>query len=267
MSIVFFCTACGARFEVGDAAAGKVGRCKKCGEKNTIPKTTAKAATAAASGPNGPGWLEHMSSQVALAPMTIDRIPGVRTRSPNAPPIDEDLGDSKPYAVVTSWKIPAVEAARSASGPAGKVTITWRHWLGNLAKFFRRLNEFAYLLSVPFLMLLMIGAAMHNRGLALLGAQAVVLLNLGRIVTGMANILAVPFREGLTTGLLFLVPPFTIKYMIDHWNRLKRPTQRVVTPLLTIVAVVLVFAFLPSLSAKSDGKKAGDQPKSMILGR
>jgi len=125
-------------------------------------------------------------------------------------------------------------------------------------------NEFAYLLSVPFLMLMLIGATMHNRGLALLGAEAVVLLNIGRIVAGLANILAVPFRDGPATGLLFLVPPFTIKYMIDNWNKLKRPTQRVAVPIMTIGLVVLAFVFIPSLSGDS---KAADRPKPVILGR
>lgn len=268
MSIVFFCSHCGARFEVAEQAAGKSGRCKRCGERIAVPAATPKPAAVAApqAGGAGPAWLDHMSSQVALAPLTIDRVPGVRKRDPKAPPIDDDLGDSKPYAMVSSWKLPATTPVRGTTGPAGATTIGWRHAWGAVQRLFRRINEFAYLLSVPFIMLLLIGATMHNRSLALLGAEAVVLLNVGRVASGLANILAIPFREGPATGLLFLIPPFTIKYMIDNWNKLRRPTQRVVTPLLTIAAVVLAFVFLPSLSGGGD-KKPGDRPKSMILGR
>lgn len=269
MSIIFFCSHCGARFEVAEQAAGKAGRCKRCGERITVPAASPTPAPVAATPPGGeggPAWLERMSSQVALAPLTVDRIPGVRKRDPKAPPIDDDLGDSKPYAMVSSWKLPTTSPVRGGSGPAGSVTIGWRQAWGSVQRLFRRINEFAYLLSVPFIMLLLIGATMHNRGLALLGAEAVVLLNVGRVASGLANILAIPFREGPATGLMFLIPPFTIKYMIDNWNKLRRPTQRVVTPLLTIAAVVLAFVLLPSLSGGGD-KKPGDRPKSMILGR
>jgi DNA-directed RNA polymerase subunit RPC12/RpoP len=269
MSIVFFCSQCGARFEVGEQAAGKAGRCKRCGERITVPAAAAKpvaAAVVAAGGAGGTDWLANVSSQAALAPLTVGRVPGIRTRDPNLPPVDDDLGDSKPYAVVSNWKMPVVRRAKGSSAPAGGTTILWRKGWGSIERLFRRINEFAYLLSIPFIILLLIGASTKNRSLAMLGAEAVVLLNLGRVFTGLANIFAIPFREGLTTGLLFLFPPYTIKYMIDHWKKLRRPTQRVVTPLLTIAAVVLAFVFLPSL-AGDGGKKAGDEPKSMIQGR
>ena len=253
MSIVFYCSQCGSRFEVGDDAAGKPGRCRRCGEKITVP-TQSRPSPQPADESRGPAWLQNMGTNVALAPITIDRMPGVGKRRPGAPPIDEDLGDSKPYGLVDSWTVPVVEAAGRDAGPAGKARVAWRTSLTSIQRLFRGINEFAYLLSVPFLMLLLIGASLQNRGLALLGAEAVVLLNIGRIVTGLAALLAVPFREGPVVGLLFLVPPFTIKYMIDHWNKFKRPARRVATPLLTIAAVGLAFVFLPSLSGGPRGK-------------
>lgn len=268
MSIVFFCTHCGARFEVGEASAGKLGRCKKCGQKITVPAPKPVVAVAEGVGEEsgGPAWLEHMTSQVALAPLTVDRIPGVRKREAKTPPVDEDLGDSKPYALVDDYSIPALRAAHDAVGPAGRTTIMWRHAWRSIARMFRNVNEFAYLLSIPFVMLLLIGATTHNRGLALLGAEAVILLNIGRLVSGLANLLAVPFREGVGTGLMFLIPPFTIKYMIDHWNQLRRPARRVVTPLLTITAVLLAFVLLPSLAAPTAGKAVA-KPRFFTLGR
>ncbi len=272
MSIVFFCSRCGARFEVGEQAAGKTGRCKRCGERIAVPKAapvavavaSASPATAAADG--GPGWLERVGSQVGLAPLTVGRMPGVRTRDPGAPPVDDDLGDSKPYALVVEKKRPPIRRLAGSTGPAGEATVLWRRGWLTIQRTFRRINEFAYLLSVPFLMLFLIGAATHNRGLALLGAEVVVLLNVGRVVTGLANVLAVPFRDGPATGLLFLVPPFTIKYMIDNWNKLRRPTQRVTTPILTIAAVLLAFVLLPSLSGGA-AKKPANRPETTIPGR
>ena len=262
MSIVFYCSKCGSRFEVGEQAAGKAGRCKRCGERIAVPAasvpepatTAVAAAVGAGGGATGPGWVARIGSQVGLVPLTIERMPALRRPAPKPSPLD-DLGDSKPYAVVSSWKIPALERARG-DGPAGEVRIVWRRGLGSVQRFFRRLNELAYLISVPFIMVLLIGATARNRSLALVGAEAVVLLNIGRVVTGLANILAVPFRDGPATGLLFLFPPYTIKYSIDHWNKLRAPARRVVGPILTITLVVLAFTLIPSLSGRSAAKAA-----------
>src|SRR5262245_60519774 len=109
MSIVFFCQSCGSRFDVDPRAAGKQGRCKKCGQRMTVPKAeeiasmAAMPALAAAGGPAAPGiapagnWLARMSSQVGLAPITIDRMPASK-KKPSMFAAD-DLADSKPYAL------------------------------------------------------------------------------------------------------------------------------------------------------------------------
>ena len=47
MNIVFFCQSCGSRFEVDPRAAGKQGRCKKCGQRMTVPKAEEIASMAA----------------------------------------------------------------------------------------------------------------------------------------------------------------------------------------------------------------------------
>jgi hypothetical protein len=41
--------------------------------------------------------------------------------------------------------------------------------------------------------------------------------------------------------------------MANHWKKLKRPTARVLGPLLTIGLVVAAFMFIPSLSGESLG--------------
>ena len=165
--------------------------------------------------------------------------------------MDDDLGDSKPYALIEAPKKRRVAAA--ASRPAGEVKVLWRRWLGQIQKTFRWINETAYLISVPFIMLIFLGAMMHNRPMALFGAAVVVVLNLGRLVSGLANIIVIPFRESPMKGIVFLIPPFMFFYMSNHWNKLKRPVERVTGPLLTIGLVVLAFMFIPSLSGKSVG--------------
>ena len=96
------------------------------------------------------------------------------------------------------------------------------------------------------------------------------LLNLGRIVSGLANIVVIPFRESPVKGIIFLIPPFTFFYMNKHWNTLRRPTQRVIGPLLTVGLVFLAFSFVPSLSKKDSGASGlGDrlQSKAKVLNR
>ncbi|MDR3618618.1 MAG: hypothetical protein P4L85_04645 [Paludisphaera borealis] len=268
MSIVFFCQNCGARFDVDAHAAGKQGRCKHCGQKMVVPQagslaslaatphlaramataTAARAADDASSAEGGPDWLARMGSQAVLAPLTVDRMPGLRKPVPKPTPMD-DLGDSKPYALIEAPKARRVSVG--SSRPAGEVKILWRRQLGTIQKAFRWINETAYLISVPFIMLIFLGAMMHNRPMALLGAAVVVVLNIGRIVSGVANIVVIPFRESPLQGILFLIPPITFFYMANHWSKLRKPTQRVMGPLLTIGLVILAFTFIPSLSGKA----------------
>jgi hypothetical protein len=269
MNIVFFCQSCGARFEVPPTSAGKKGRCKKCGQMMAIPQAQELASmmampalSAAAVGAGAGvgtragareaksgdslGWLAAANSNVGLAPITEDRVPVFGARKPIKPKYDEDLGDSKPYLLAPP--VLAVKSRGAAGRPVSGVKMLWRKELGGVQKLFRWMNETAYLISVPFLMLLLIGA-IFNRHLALIGATAVVLLNAGRIFTGIANLAVVPFRDGLFQGILFLIPPFTFFYLSSHWNKMKKPTMRIVTPIVTICAVFLAFVLIPSLRA------------------
>ncbi len=105
----------------------------------------------------------------------------------------------------------------------------WRRQLGSLQKIFRKISQAAYLVSVPFLMILLLGVAIRNRQMALFGATVVVLLNIGRLVAGAANLAVVPFRDGVNP------------------NKMRKPAWRVAEPALTIALVVLAFTFIPWL--------------------
>jgi hypothetical protein len=225
MNTVFFCQSCGARFEIPPTSAGKRGRCKSCGQMMTIPKAQELASMMAipALAPEAVGagvgggprlaavkpaapevktgksldWLAAAGSDVALKPLTIDSMPIGGARRPIKPKYDDDLGDSKPYALAEPIR-PSV--GRPSGKPASGAKILWRKNLGGVQKLFRKLNETAYLISVPFLLMVLFGAIVGSRPLALAGATAVVLLNIGRIVAGVANLAVVPFREGIFRG-------------------------------------------------------------------
>jgi hypothetical protein len=244
MGIVFFCQSCGSRFEVDDRMAGKRGRCRNCGQYTTIPRAEEIASMAAmpavalaavavgraVPAPAADGaaasigaWLKAGISQIGLAPLTAERMKPARPARPSAL---DDAEDSKPYAL-----------AKPVADDRGPVRIQdnilvrlWRRELGGLQKVFRWLNESAYFVSIPFLMILLFGTAVKSRPLALFGATFVVLLNLGRLVAGAANLALVPLRDGLNA------------------RKLHKPVRRVVEPVLTIALVVLGFTFIPWLS-------------------
>jgi hypothetical protein len=246
MGIVFFCQSCGSRFEVDSRMAGKKGRCKKCGQDMAIPKADqlasmvampALAAAPVGAGPGapaeagGPSWIKTASSNVGLAPLTLDRFSiGKKLAKPS--PLD-DADDSKPL-LLAGPEISDFHGHRSK--PVSAVARIWRKDVGFVQKIFRWLNESAYLVSIPFVMILLFGIAVKSRHLAIFGAIFVILLNLGRIVAGVANLAVVPLREGLNA------------------KKMKKPLRRVIEPVLTIVLVILAFTFIPWLSSSPPGE-------------
>jgi hypothetical protein len=234
MSIVFFCQGCGSRFDIDPRLAGKQGRCKKCGARMTVPNAPVLSPIPVGAGAGSvpaSGWLgEVEASKVSLAPLTIDRMPGLKKPSMFA---EDDLADSKPYLL-------AQPERRSGGRPVSQVSglkIFWRQRLGFVEKIFRSINQTAYLISVPFLMILLLGIMVRSHPLSNLGAIVVVLLNITRLVTGFFNLVVIPFRDGI------------------NFKRLKKPFRRVVEPAITIGLVGLAFAFIPWLS-KSDTSDA-----------
>ena len=241
MKIVFFCQSCGSRFEVDPRVAGKQGRCNKCGQRMTVPHAEQIASMAAmpalaaagvgagvGAGPAAEGAsvgsvLRAGISKLALAPISVDRMQAY----PRRPSALDDAEDSKPYVLATPERRPS---SRGGSGPANVVVRVWRRQLGGIQKIFRKINETAYLVSVPFLMILLLGAIVRNRPMALFGATVVVLLNIGRLVAGGANLAVIPFRDGI------------------NLSKMKKPFRRVIEPAITIGLVILAFTFIPWLS-------------------
>jgi hypothetical protein len=184
-------------------------------------------------------WIDAVTSQVALAPITEQRLSALRKKPC---PLDE-ASFTGLYKLASAPSLPAL---RSAGGrPAGVITRAYRFELGKIQGFFRWLNQSAYLVSVPFLMILLVGVVMDNQSLLGLGGVVVIALNIGRFVAGMANLLVIPFRESPVQGALFLIPPFTFIYLYKNWNKVRRPVQRVIGPIATIGLVAVGFAVAP----------------------
>jgi hypothetical protein len=194
-------------------------------------------------------WLEAVTSQVALAPISMDNLKALR----NKPAFVDEPSTAGPYKLATAPSLPVVFARRGKA--AGAITRGYRGGMGQLQKLFRWLNESAYLVSVPFLMLLLLGLVIGNRSLMSLGAAGAVVLNIGRIAAGVANLAVIPFRESPIQGVLFLIPPITFFYLAQNWYKVKRPVMRIVGPILTLALVALAFIVEPALrtAIKAEG--------------
>jgi hypothetical protein len=195
-------------------------------------------------------WIDAVTSSAALAPISEA---GLRPAAISKRVADALREDDQPDKIAYSVQsLPAAPAVGPQSKAAGPVARMYRGNIGLIQKILRWINDFSYLVSIPFIGLILMGAVTKNRSLAILGATAVVLLNLGRLVTGMMNLLAIPFKESPTQGVFFLIPPFTFFYIAQRWNKLKKPLKRVIEPLVTLLLVFLAFAFLPSLRRSGD---------------
>jgi hypothetical protein len=283
--IHFECPACAAPFDVDERLAGRGAKCKKCGGRMKIPSDGAALAvgaparsgtrptamaTAIAAGarprltPSASAdatrpppllaagrpikWLEAViTSQVALAPISLEGMRGLQRK----PVVADEPSIPGPYQMMSFPSLPAFGANRGR--PAGAVTRGYKQGMGKFEKLFRWLNESAYLVSVPFLICMLLGLAVKSHSLMVLGATVVVLLNVTRIVTGVANLVTIPFKDSPIQGVLFLIPPLTFIYMSQHWRKMHRPAKRIAGPILTITMVLLAFIAEPWLKGKAKG--------------
>jgi len=82
----------------------------------------------------------------------------------------------------------------------------------------------------------------------IIGITGIVVLNLVRLIAGLANLIVIPFEKSPLTGVLFLIPPITFFHIWRHWNKLRKPVKRVAGPAFALALVVLAYAFVPGLS-------------------
>ena len=215
------------RLDVGDAGA-----CRSRGWRSRFAQGIFSGSGACRRGAleqSMGDWLKMSISKIGLAPASMAAIP----KKTFAPSALDDAADSKPYVLAT----PDRKERHGRGGSPNVVVATWRHEMGVIQRIFRWLNESAYLVSIPFVIILLFGIAVKAYSIAIFGATFVVLLNIGRIVAGAANLVFVPLRDG-----------FNVK-------KYKKPLRRVIEPVVTIALVVLAFTFIPWLSTgkKSEG--------------
>jgi predicted Zn finger-like uncharacterized protein len=136
-------------------------------------------------------------------------------------------------------------------GPASWLYTKWRGGVNQVLKVFRWIDTWAYLISVPFLILMIFGIVVENRQFVHTGAVVVVLSNYGRFWADLLAFFVRPYKDGPLHGLLFLFPPYTIYYVVTRWDSMKKIVRRIATSCVPIFLVILIYGFLPSVNPES----------------
>jgi hypothetical protein len=134
------------------------------------------------------------------------------------------------------------------SRPAGWFYVKWRAAIGLVLKILRWIDSWAYLISVPFVVLMIFGIVVENPGFMHTGAVVVVLANYGRFWADLIALFLRPYKDGPLQGVAFLFPPYTIYYLTAHWKHMKPILRRIATSCIPIVMVVLAYSFLPAVN-------------------
>jgi hypothetical protein len=174
---------------------------------------------------------------------------------PVSPEIARGLGelaefekDRRGYDLVDQRKRRGFFSRLEHSRPAGWIYVKWRACVGLVLNLLRWVDSWAYLISVPFVILMIFGIVVANRSFVHIGAVVVVLANYGRFWADLLAFFVRPYKDSPLQGLAFLFPPYTVYYLVAHWDRMKPIVRRIATSCIPIVLVVLAYAFLPSVN-------------------
>ena len=132
------------------------------------------------------------------------------------------------------------------SRPAGWLYTKWRAGVSFVLKLLRWVDTWAYLVSIPFLILMVLGIAAENRLLIHTGAVVVVLANYGRFWADLLAFFVRPYKDGPLQGLAFLFPPYMLFYLATRWNHMQKLVRRIAMSCIPILFVILIYGFLPS---------------------
>jgi hypothetical protein len=128
----------------------------------------------------------------------------------------------------------------------------------------RKISDYAYLVSIPFLLLMLLAIVLKQRELAVTVAVVVILLNIVRLGIEGFVLVTLAFKKGPVHGVLFFIPPFTFYYLSKRGKVLKEALGRFLGPALPIIGVVLLFIFVPWLRGGTEKQDAsiGDRLRS-----
>jgi hypothetical protein len=247
MAIQFHCEACGRLIEVGDHFAGQHGHCKHCGRPIVIPQPAHHAAGAddgfrlkPAEGAEPAGVHDHLlNDHTPLGVRHAEAEPKVEPRSITNPDT-EPLRPGDDYTI----RPPSVKVQHSSAGPppfwVNIPTLTAR----SLARLFRTLRDWGYMISLAFLVLALIGFVFGLKGALHVGVVVAIAANIEMLVVGVAYLVTLPFKESLHHGLMNFFPPYALYYWYTRWPQMKVPVKKTIGAFLPMaLAATFYFAY------------------------
>jgi hypothetical protein len=259
--ISFSCHQCATRFNVADALAGKKARCKKCGTQLLVPKQPLAAAAVAASGifrmgavhseqhqpvahasPSPAPAKSEAPSSIRLAPISVAELDALAQREKLW---EDDDG------VAYELEKPAYESAE-VFVPKPRKSFGDKLWeRGGLLELalvgLRKISDFAYLISVPILLGMLLCIIFKQRELAVAAGAIVILLSLARLALDGFVLFTLAFKNGPLEGLLFFIPPWTFYYLNRRGKVMKEAFSRFLGGAVPVLGVVALAIFVPWL--------------------
>jgi hypothetical protein len=241
MSIAFHCEQCGQPIEVGDHFEGKHGHCKHCGHPIIIPAHAVAGEDSLRLKPveaeEPPGIHDHLLE--AHTPLNVRHAEAEPRPEPKAisDPDTEPLRPEDEYGV----KSPTVKLRHSSAGPppfwVNIPTLTAR----SLARLFRTLRDWGFMVSLAALTLALIGFAFKLKGALHVGVVVAIAANIEMLVVGAAYLVTLPFKESLHHGLANLFPPYALYYWYSRWPKMKTPVKKTIGAFLPIALAGLAY--------------------------
>lgn len=241
MSIQFRCESCGQVIEVGDHFAGKHGHCKHCGRPIVVPAHAVAGGEGLRLKPveedEPAGAHDHLLREAA--PLAVRHAEAEPRPQPKAitDPDEEPLRPGDDYLVGG----PTVRVRHSSAGPppfwVNIPTLTAR----SLARIFRTLRDWGYVVSLAALVLALIGFAFKRKEALHVGAVVAIAANIEMLVAGVAYLVTLPFKESLHHGLANLFPPYAVYYWYSRWPKMKTPVKKTIGAFLPIALAGLAY--------------------------
>jgi hypothetical protein len=243
MSIQFHCEKCGRPIEVGDHFEGKRGHCKHCGHPIVVPEHAAVVEDGLRLKPaeddEPPGIHDHLLRDPA--PLNVRHAEAEPRPTPIAitDPDEDPLKPGDDYTVHG----PTVRVRHSSAGPppfwVNIPTLTAR----SLARMFRTLRDWGYIISLAALVLALIGYIAKSGPMLHVGVVVAIAANVEMLVVGVAYLVTLPFKESLHHGLANLFPPYAIYYWYSRWPKMKAPVKKTIGAFLPIALAGTAYFF------------------------
>jgi hypothetical protein len=160
---------------------------------------------------------------------------------------EELLADRVPIPLDKDFEPAPLAVSPHTSPTVMTIKSGWRHTVRTVLKNLSWMEEWAYVISIIFLMISVTGMLFEYRPLGYGGAVGVVLSSVILLALGGFEVFVKPFKESPFHGLafLFLFPPtYMIYYAATRWKAMNRPVRHALGSFVPLAVLILAFVFI-----------------------